>query len=236
MNLMIVMGLAIAMGAIIADAIISVSDIMRRFRRDHGGHADGIISDASGESRRPVVFGTLIGGLAVLPVLFLEGASGRFYGPLALSYVVAVAASMVVALIFTPALSLLLVATASKERREPRPLAWLRRGYSNVLSRMVRVRWLAIVTPAALILFGFLAAASSFEHRVTIPVFEERDLRIDVASAPGTSPLEMARMMTATSDELRAIPGIGGVAEQVGRAETGDQIVGRNSGQLWVQH
>ncbi len=274
-NVMTLTGLVVAVGAITADAVISVEDIsrhLRRHRRDDLGlltvpelralaklrgltgysqkrkadlveliqradtSVETIIVDASDEVRPPIVFGALIGGLAVMPVFFIEGISGAFYEPLALSYVVAVGASMLAALIFTPALSLLLLPSAPLEHRRSTILQRLPVAYGKVLSPLLRIRPAVAMGAAGtvLVVLFLVAGATSFDGHVTVPTFEERDLRIDLETAPGTSPSEMVRIMTQTSDDLQAIPGINSVAGQVGRAETGDQVVGTNSGQLWI--
>ncbi|MCZ6456023.1 MAG: efflux RND transporter permease subunit [Actinobacteria bacterium] len=273
-NVMTLTGLVIAVGAIIADAVISIEEISRRLYRHRkddlgsltvpelralakqqgltgysqirkpelvellqrgGTLTERSIVDASVEAHGPIVFGALIGGLAVMPIFFIEGVRGAFYEPLALSYVVAVAASMLVALIFTPALSLLLLPSAPLERRDATILQRWSRSYGAILSPLLRIHPAAMGAAGAVLLVLFLTAgATSFVGHVTVPAFEERDLRIDLESAPGTSPSEMVRIMARTSQDLQAIPGINSVAGQVGRAETGDQVVGTNSGQLWI--
>ena len=237
-NLVVLAGLVIAIGAIVADSVISVENIARRLTSDYTKDSDFRIGVFVGEVLRDVrgaiVFGTLIGGLAVMPIFFLEGLAGSFYTPLALSYLVAIAASMLVALVFTPVMAVLLLRGTSGDGLEPRPEGWLRRGYDKILSQVVRIRLVGIVGGAILLAVGLAVGASSFDGRVTVPAFEERDLRIAVESAPGTSPSEMVRLMTLTSSDLQKIKGISGVAGQIGRAETGDQVVATNSGQLWV--
>ena len=235
-NLMVLTGLVIAIGAIVADAVISVENIARRttdYTEDSDFSAAAFIAEVLGEVRSPIIFGTLIGLLAIMPIFLLEGIAGSFYRPLALSYSVAIAASMLVALIFTPILTVVLL-RAKPHVREPRADGWLRRGYYKILTLVVRLRPVAIGGGAVLLALGLVVGASSFEGRVTIPAFEERDLLIELESAPGTSPSEMARLMTQTSSDLQAIPGINNIVGQIGRAETGDQIVATNSGQLWV--
>ena len=115
-NVMVLAGLVIAIGAVVDDAIIDVENIRRRLsqhRIDGSSRSTAaIVLDASLEVRSAIVFATMIEVVAVSPVFFLEGLSGSFFQPLALSYALAVGASMLVALTVTPALSLILLSKA----------------------------------------------------------------------------------------------------------------------------
>ncbi len=101
-NVMVLAGLVIALGVIVDDAIIDVQNITRRLRqhrRDGGSESTAsVVLRASLEVRGPIVYATLIILAAVVPIFFLRGLTGAFFGPLALSYVLAVAASLVIAL------------------------------------------------------------------------------------------------------------------------------------------
>ncbi|HEX2035048.1 MAG TPA: efflux RND transporter permease subunit, partial [Chloroflexota bacterium] len=112
-NVMVLAGLAIAIGAIVDDAIVDVENIVRRLRqhRREGGTRPtaAIVLESSVEVRNAIVFAGLIEAAVLLPVFFTEGLTGSFFRPLALSYVLAVLASMAVALTVTPALALLLL-------------------------------------------------------------------------------------------------------------------------------
>ena len=109
-NTMMLAGFVIALGIVVDDAIIDVENIMRRLRlaRRAGDTRSTarIILDASLEVRAPIVYATLIVVVAVVPVLFMEGLTGSFFKPLITAYVLAIAASLVVAMTVTPALCL----------------------------------------------------------------------------------------------------------------------------------
>ena len=111
--------------------------------------------------RSPIVYATLIVVVAVVPVFFLEGLSGAFFEPLALSYALAVLASMVVALTVTPALSLILLRKAPLERRDAPLVRWLKRGYAAVLARIIARPPAAFVAVAAIVAAGLALARSS---------------------------------------------------------------------------
>jgi CzcA family heavy metal efflux pump len=237
MNVMVLAGLVIALAAVIDDAIVDVDNIGRRLRqrREEGGDRSSaaIVLEASLEVRRTITYATLIVLLTVLPLFFLGGLSGAFFEPLALSYALAVLASMLVALTVTPALCLLLLARAPLERRESPLLRWFQRRYDLLLARIIerpRPAFLAtgLGVLVAIALWPWLGQSS------LLPSFKERDLLIQWEAAPGTSQPEMSRIMARASRELRSIPGVRTLGAHVGRAVTGDQVVGINSSQLWV--
>src|SRR6266516_2321588 len=128
-NTMILAGLVIAIGGVVDDAIIDVENIVRRLRqhRREGSNRStaSIILEASLEVRSAIIYAVLIDVMVLLPVFFLGGVSGAFFQPLAISYALALLASMVVALTVTPALCLLLWRNAPLERRESPLLRWV---------------------------------------------------------------------------------------------------------------
>jgi Cu/Ag efflux pump CusA len=141
-NTMVIAGLVIALGEVVDDAIIDVENIMRRLRlnREAGSpeSAFSVVLNASLEVRSAIVYATLIVVLVFLPIFFLDGLSGSFFRPLAISYVLAVLASLGVALTLTPALSLLLLPRAAqREHAEPALTRWLKRQYSRVLPSFI---------------------------------------------------------------------------------------------------
>ena len=136
-NTMLLAGLVIALVAIIDDAIIDVENIARRLRQARQEGSDkstiSIILEASLEMRGAITFAMLIVLLSVLPIFFIQGLTGAFFQPLAISYVLALLASLAVALFVTPALSMLLLAKAPLSTAS---LRWSR-GYSVVSNTMV---------------------------------------------------------------------------------------------------
>src|SRR3954469_9855149 len=140
-NTMTLAGLIIALGAVVDDAIIDVENIVRRLRQHRlagrQGSTASVILHASLEVRSPIVYATLIIVAAAVPVFLLQGVTGAFFRPLALSYTLAIVASMAVAMTLTPALALLLLRGARIERRESPLVRVLQRVYTAALSRIV---------------------------------------------------------------------------------------------------
>ncbi len=235
-NTMILAGFVIALGAVIDDAIVDIENIMRRLReaRATGStqSAASIIFSSSMEVRGAIVYASMIEALALLPVFFLEGLTGAFFRPLALSYALAVFVSMAVALTMTPALSLILLRKAPLERRDPPVARVLQRGYHWLLSRIVRTPRPAYGAVAAVMIVGILAVPALGQS--LLPEFKERDFLMHWLTKPGTSLQEEVRVTTASSVELQAVPGVRNFGAHIGNALLGDEPYGVYFGENWI--
>jgi CzcA family heavy metal efflux pump len=235
-NTMVLTGFVVALGAVVADAIMDVENVMRRLRQHRQEEGDkstaSIMLETALQVRGAMVYALLIEVLAVVPVFFLGDVSGAFFKPLAVSYALALLVSMVVALTVTPALGLVLLRHAPLARRESPLVRGLQRGSEAVLTRIVRTPRLAYIAVAVLVLVGLVVWPQLGQD--LLPSFEERTLLIDLEGMPGMSHPAMYRMASQVSRELRSIPGVHRVGAHVGRAVTGDQVVGIHEGQLWI--
>ena len=235
-NTMILAGLAMALVVVIDDAVVGVDHLawrLRERRADAGGAPVWrTIIDASLEMRRPIFYATLIVVAALVTVFFTEGTADAFLPPIALSYMLAVVVSMVVALTVTPVLGMLLLARAPLERRESPVVVALRRAYQRVAPRIVPRPRPAFLAVAVLAVAGFVALP--FLHPSLRPSLKERDILVHMEAPPGTSLQRTDRLVARAVDELAALPGVQGVGAHVGRAVTSDQIVNVNSGEMWV--
>jgi CzcA family heavy metal efflux pump len=234
-NMMVLAGLVVALGVIVADAVVDVENMMRRLQQPSAGDAGKstarIIAEASMETRGPMLYAMLITLLTVLPIVVMQGISGAFFLPLALSYAVAVLSSMLVAVTITPALAVLLLRVGSPAS-EPPLAARLAPRFDAAIGRAVHAPGLAFAAAAVIAVVGL--ASWNWLDQSLVPLFKERHVLIDWVGVAGTSQPAMSRIMGRASRELRAVPGVRNVGAHVGRAVTGDQIVSVNSSQLWV--
>jgi len=189
-----------------------------------------VILEATRETRATTLYATLVVILAVVPVFFMGGVSGAFFEPLATAFILAVLASMVVALTVTPVLGLVLLSGAPG--RESPLAAWLQRKYESLLARIMAPQR-ALFGTAALATLAAIAVAPFLGHSL-LPALKERQLLVNWTTAPGTSYTETYRITTRALRELHAIPGVRNAGAHVGRAITGDQVVGINSSQIWL--
>ncbi|MCP5522605.1 MAG: efflux RND transporter permease subunit [Verrucomicrobiales bacterium] len=235
-NTMVLAGLIIALGEVVDDAIIDVENILRRLRLNQANvdplPAWEVVLHASLEVRSAVVYASLIVVLVFLPVFFLGGLAGTFFRPLALAYILAILASLAVALTVTPALCLMLLRGAPERRRESPLVRWLKAGYRRILPGFVGRPMLAL--GGLVVAFGMTGIVWSRLGEEFLPHFKERDFLMHWVEKPGTSLDAMTRITVRASRELRAIPGVRNFGSHIGRAEVADEVVGPNFTELWI--
>ncbi len=230
-------GLAIAIGSVVDDAIINVENIVRRLRLNRAlaqpQPIAKVILGASLEVQKAIVYATFIVALVFLPVLTLTGLQGSFFAPMAKSYILAVLASLVVALTLTPALTLIFFGRGARETEPPPLQAFLRRNYERILHWVARHP--AVVIGAVVI--GCVLALSRLPYLggAFLPDFREGHFVLQVSTAPGTSLPEMLRIGGQISTDLLKNPHIATVEQQIGRAEQGEDPWGPHRSEFHVE-
>jgi CzcA family heavy metal efflux pump len=239
-NTMTLGGMAIAIGALVDDAIIDVENVVRRLRENHARPeserrpAPDVIRDATLEIRSSIVFATVIIILVFLPVFALAGIEGRLLTPLAFAYIVALLASLAVAIVVTPALcAAFLPRAASIERGHD---GWLTRvlkaGYARVLPRILD-RPVAVVA-GAVVLFGAAAAALTGAGTAFLPEFHEGSLTVQANTLPGTSLAKSDEIGRRVEQILLAQPEVVATARRTGRAEYDEHVQGVEAAEIDV--
>jgi CzcA family heavy metal efflux pump len=237
LNTMTLGGFAVALGVLVDDAIIGIENVLRRLG-ENAARPDPlprliVIRDATLEVRGPVIYATLVVIAVFLPELFSTSVQGHFVGPLALAFILAVLASLGVALTAAPALSGLLLAAG-----DYRPdTGWIERlknwqwrsiGFVHDNFRAV-MAVLAVLTVAAIAVLPFLP--SSF-----MPDFKENHFVLQVnASTPGVSLAAMRRLGERISARMLALPYVATVSQQLGRAELGEDTNGTHETEFHVE-
>ena len=234
MNTMVIAGLVIALGEVVDDAIIDVENILRRLQLNQLLPAPqsklSVVINASLEVRSAVVYATMIVMVVFLPVLFLDGIAGAFFKPLALAYLFAILASLLVALTVTPVLAFMLL--DAKVNQETTFVTWLRSKYSHLLdTTLLRPKKTFVAATIALISTsaGSLLLGSEF-----LPEFKETDFLMHFLERPGASIEQMKKMSLRASHDLLSISGVRNFGAHIGRAEAADEVVGPNFTELWI--
>ena len=239
-NAMSLGGLAIAIGALVDDAIIDVENVFRRLR-ENGQKPESdrlpvieVVYRASVEVRSSIVFATVIIVLVFIPLFLLESVEGRLLAPLGFAYVIALGASLIVALTITPALCSLLLPRARMvlEGREPWLAHWLKRVYQPIL------RWAVNHSLVILIGSGLLLGAAIFSFRWMgrsfLPEFNEGALTIQAVTLPGTSLAESDQLGRQLERILLSVPEVVSTARRTGRAELDEHVQGVESAEVDV--
>jgi CzcA family heavy metal efflux pump len=240
-NSMSLGGLAIAIGELVDDAIIDVENVVRRLREnatlppsDRRPVVD-VVYHASTEIRHSVVFATVIVALVFLPLFLLSSVEGRLLRPLGLAYVVALTASLVVALTVTPVLCSWLLPSSRTVAagEEPRLTRWLKARYEPWLLRALR-HWKTVVAGAlAMLVAAIIAIASA--GRSFLPEFNEGALTVSVVTIPGTSLADSNALGDALERLMLQVPEVTSTARRTGRAELDEHVQGVESAEIDVR-
>ena len=237
LNIMVLGGLAIALGEVVDDAIIDTENIFRRLRENrllaNPLPAHEVVFNASMEVRSSVVYATIIVAMVFIPLLTLSGVAGKLFAPLGLSYIFAILASLVVALTLTPALSYLLLAKAKLESEDPPLIRIIKVGYVKILYAIERHYRLVMGVTGVLIALG-LGVLPLFKGQF-IPDLKEGHYILHMTAVPGTSEQESLRIGEKVSKTLGAIEGVRSVAQWVGRAQNGADTFGTHYSEFEVE-
>ncbi len=236
LNTMSLGGLAIAIGEVVDDAVVDVENIHRRLRmnrnRPQPRSPVRVVLEASLEVRSAIIFATLAVAIVFLPVLGLSGVAGRLFTPLAVAYIAAILASLVVALTVTPALAWLLLGRVPLPPADPPLVARAKRGYGHLLPLVERHAGLILGATAGLV----LAALGSvpFLRTQFLPQFHERQFIIHFETAPGTSLDAMLAIGKRAARILQKMPEVETVALHAGHATLSNEHAGTNKAEMDV--
>ena len=228
LNTLTLGGLAIAIGEVVDDAIIDVENILRRLRENHlrpdPRPVFQVVFDASLEVRSAVVYATFVVALVFLPVITMSGIQGRLFAPLGIAYILAILASLLVALTITPALCLVLLPKRARVDHTPSYVARFKRRYRQALERISKHPRAVLTTVAALCLIAL--AMLPFFGGAFLPELREGHFIVHMSAVPGTSLEQSLAVGREVTKELDKNPHIRSIAQRAGRAEQADDTWG----------
>ena len=237
LNIMVLGGLAIALGEVVDDAIIDTENIFRRLRENRllakPLPVAIVVYDASIEVRSSVVYASFIVALVFVPLLSLNGVAGRLFAPLGYSYILAILVSLLVALTLTPALCFILLGSSLNETDDPPLIKRIKPLYKNLLGFVFR-RFNRLIVGSIILclsgIFAFFNLNSNF-----LPELREGHYIVHTTSIPGTSLQESLRIGSKLSEQFMAVPGIQTVSQWTGRAERGADTYGSHYSEYEVR-
>ena len=237
LNTMTLGGFAVALGVLVDDAIIGIENIMRRLRENARVAAPRprleVVRDASLEVRGPVIYATAVVIAVFLPELFTSSVQGHFVGPLALAFIFAVLASLLVAMTSTPALCALFLrqhAAGPEARWLTRLKSWQSAAVHGVGAHIPSTLGVLVVLVVA------AAAALPLLGGTFMPDFREGHFVMQVSSSvTGTSLDEMLNVGQRISKDVLALPYVQSIEQQVGRAELSEDTWGPHRSEFHVE-
>jgi CzcA family heavy metal efflux pump len=228
-NIMVLGGLAIALGEVVDDAIIDTENIFRRLRENANlaqpKSTLDVVFNASMEVRSSVVYASFIVMLVFVPLLTLSGVAGRMFEPLGEAYILAIFASLLVALTVTPALChILLTRKGEVSDKEPPLIRLISPAYGyllTVISRFPKLTLIGVLSTCVIGVGILPLLGGSF-----LPELREGHYIIHTASLPGTSVEGSLRIGGQIEKRVAAIPGVRATSQWAGRAERGADTYG----------
>lgn len=240
-NTMSLGGMAIAIGSLVDDAIVDVENVYKRLHENRLKPAGEqlpileVVFNASKEVRMPILNSTLIIIVSFVPLFFLSGMEGRMLVPLGIAFIVALAASTVVALTVTPVLCSYLLGKekTKKQNNENSDSAVARKmkqWYGSALTFVLGHKKGGLGGTIGL----FVVALGCFFTlgRSFLPPFNEGSFTINISSLPGISLEESDKMGHRAEELLLSIPEIQTVARKTGRAELDEHALGVNVSEI----
>jgi len=221
LNIMVLGGLAIALGEVVDDAIIDTENIFRRLRENRSLPAPRpvgeVVYEASMEVRGSVVYASFIVALVFVPLLTLGGVAGRLFAPLGTSYILAILASLATALTVTPALCYLLLGRARLHSEDPPLIRWLKPAYGWILRVLARIPVLTLLVSLGVCVLG-VTILPALGGRF-LPELREGHYIVHTTSMPGTSLQETIRLGNELQRRFLEVDGVVSVSQFAGRAE-----------------
>ena len=237
-NTMSLGGIAIAIGSLVDDAIVDVENVYKRLRYNNllseqeKKSTIKVVYEASKEVRLPILNSSLIIIASFLPLFFLGGIESKMLKPLGISFIVALAASTIVALTVTPVLCSYLLGGKHNdtESKEPWLSKHLKHGYYTALDWCLTHK--KIILGGTLTLFIVSVIVFFTLGRSFLPAFNEGSLTINVSTLPGISLEESERIGTIAEKIILTEPEINTVARKTGRAELDEHSLGVNVSEI----
>lgn len=233
-NTMSLGGMAIAVGALVDDAIIDVENVLKRLRKNYQkpekkkSNSLKVIFKASVEIRSSIVQATLIIIVAFIPLFFLSGMEGRMLKPLGITFIVSLFASLLVALTLTPVLSsYLLTSRKQLERsssRKNRITDKLDSIYKKSLKYVLGYKKM-VITLSSILLIIALVVLIQF-GKSFLPEFNEGTLTLTTTTQPGISLTESNNLAGQIDKALLKLPEVINVSRRTGRAELNEHSHG----------
>ncbi len=236
-NTMTLGGVAIAIGALVDDAVVDVENIFRRLRENRAAgnprSTFDVVVAASQEVRSGILYATAIMVLVFVPLFALSGIEGRLFTPLGQAYIVAILASLVVSITLTPVMAYYMLPGLKRlDEHESGLVRMLKRLYGGALARAFgHGRAVMAVTLLAIV---FAGAGAWLLPRAFLPPFNEGTLNITMMFNPGVSLAESSRVGQIAERLVMEVPEVKSIGRRTGRAELDEHAEGIHTNEFEI--
>jgi len=239
LNTMSLGGMAIAIGALVDDAIIDVENVYKRLRENVLKSATDkrpvirVVLEASKEIRSSIIIATLIIIVSFIPLFFLGGMEGKLLKPLGIAFVTSVLTSLIIAITVTPVLCSYLLKKEKLLRKQSegtKAERFLQKYYGKTLARFLHYPKTTIAGTVVIFIISIIFASGL--GRSFLPEFNEGSLVISMVGPPSMSLEESNKIGLMTEGILLSMPEIEVVTRRTGRAELDEHAQGVNAAEL----
>ncbi len=236
-NTMTLGGIAIAIGALVDDAVVNVENIFRRLRENRAAgdlrSTFDVVAAASQEVRSGILYATAIIVLVFVPLFALSGIEGRLFTPLGQAYIIAMLASLLVSITLTPVMAYYMLPSLKQLNEREGGLGPRSQGvYSGALEHALENGWAFIATTVAAV--AIAGTAALFLPRAFLPPFNEGTLNIQLMFNPGVSLTESARVGQIAERLMLEVPEVKSIGRRTGRAELDEHAEGIHTNEFEV--
>jgi len=226
---------AIDFGMIVDGSVVMIENIIHRRQKSDGKGGNELIMDAAKEVARPIFFGVLIILVVYIPVMTFSGMEGILYRPMAITVGLAVFGSLLLALVFIPAM--MSIRISRKKTKKPKPENWLirrlRPAYEKALSVTLEHKWRTVgIAGAVFLLSMFLMTRMGTEF---LPELDEGSILVEEVRMPSVTLEESVEKANELAARLMAnIPEIKTVVPKTGRSDLANDWMGVHQTDVWI--
>ncbi|NND71582.1 MAG: efflux RND transporter permease subunit [Rhodothermales bacterium] len=223
---------AIDFGMVVDGSVVMIENIVHRLEHDTKRSKLAVMRDAAHEVARPIFFGVLIILMVYVPIATFSGMEGILFRPMAITVATAVFGSLILALVYVPALAALIFRRGVRVRRNYL-MEWMRPQYRRFLEKNIDRRWRTFAVAA--VIFGMSLALIPFLGTEFLPELDEGSILIEQIRMPSVTLQESM----ANADELagilvKDIPEIKTVVPKTGRSDLANDWMGVHQTDMWV--
>jgi heavy metal efflux system protein len=223
---------AIDFGMVVDGSVVMVENIIHRLQKDKNSDKAEVIKNAAHQVARPIFFGVLIILMVYVPIMTFSGMEGIMYRPMAITVAAAVLGSLLLALIFVPAISSIVFRKGVKVRKN-KLINWLRPRYTRSLEKYLDRRWL--VVSVAVVIFGASIFLMSRLGTEFLPELDEGSILVEQVRMPSVTldqSIENANWLAGKL--MQDIPEIKTVVPKTGRSDLANDWMGVHQTDVWV--